>query len=397
MPIYEKPETCAQLLASMIAFDTVNRRSEGITGTEAKMCGYLDQVAARFGLIATALAVKPGDNNLLVTAPEISTAPWVLFDSHMDTVSVDGMTVDPFEAKIENGRIYGRGACDTKGTGAAMLWALRRLVASGESRDVNIGILFNVDEEVSMVGIRTFVDKQLQALEWRPSAVVVGEPTLMQIVSATGGTVRWSIRTRGVSAHSSDPSRGRSAISAMVKVIEAIESRYIPQISSTHPLVGRAACSINLISGGSQVNVIPEDCEVRIDRRLVPGDDAKQVVSDVEKVLNELRIVDRSLEVEQLEPQIDVPLDPAISDELVSRVGRVLASHRLNIEPTGVAYGTNGSKYSAKGIPTIVLGPGSIDQAHTKDEWLALAQLELGEKVYFDLMRRGRELVPASK
>ena len=187
-------------------------------------------------------------------------APWLLFESHLDTVSVEGMTVDPFQGRILDGRLYGRGACDTKGTGAAMLWALFRYRQRGGPN--NVAILFTLDEEIGKTGVRTFVASQLTDLAWRPVGVVVGEPTRLRAVVAHNGVVRWRIRSGGRGRPLFE-SRQRTVRHCMItEVIGALEERYVPRLTAEHPLTGKAQCSINLISGGTQINIIPEHCEI---------------------------------------------------------------------------------------------------------------------------------------
>jgi len=301
---------------------------------------------------------------------------------------VAGMTVDPFAGEIRNGRIYGRGACDTKGTGAAMLWALTQY-AAGSSRPNNVALLYTIDEEIGMRGAVSFVANDLPALGWTPAGVIVGEPTDLKPVVAHNGVVRWRIRTHGVSAHSSEPDAGRSAISMMVEVVRAIESRYIPAIEASHPLTGRAQCSINLIRGGSQINIIPADCEIDLDRRTVPGEDARRVLPDVEAILDDVRRGDPDLRVEQEEPYIVGALDPATNASWSSHVCGVLERRRLDATPVGAKYGTEASSFGQAGVPAVVLGPGSVAQAHTQDEWLSREQLALGVDVYLGLMGAG--------
>ncbi len=398
-------QSCVELLQAMIGFDTVNRHDRGYVGRMSntkKLATYLEQVANGWGLSTqrlSGLSIDSDEFNLLVYVENDPDKPWLLFDSHMDTVAVEGMTIEPFAGVVEGDRIYGRGACDTKGTGAAMLWALKRFAQvsdvatkAGHHKHCqghgNVAILFTVDEEHGKTGVRAFVDTQMHTLHWRPSAVVVGEPTQMRIVSATGGVVRWRIRTHGVAAHSSDPTQGRSAIHAMMQVIDAIEKHYIARLEAHHPLVGKACASINQIAGGSQINIIPETCDIRIDRRVVPGENPNHVISQVEAVLDTLRQRDTNLQVEQGEAFIDPPLHPRLSEAMVKHVGALLAEHDINHTASGATYGTNASTYSEAGIPAIVWGPGDIRQAHAADEWLALDQLHLGEKLYFDLMCR---------
>ncbi len=379
------PADCLQLLQRMVSFNTINRVAEGILFVEGQLAQYLEQVAQAWGFKTDRLAVTGDAYNLLVSHEVNSQAPWLLFDSHMDTVGVDGMTVPPFEGLVKDGKIWGRGSCDTKGTGAAMLWALRNAVQSGQL-STNIAILFSIEEEVSKTGATVFVEKQLSQLPWYPVGVVVGEPTQLQLIVAHNGYVRWTIRTNGQAAHSSDPSQGRSAISAMARVITTIERDYIPTVTTTHPLVGKAQCSINVIRGGSQINVIPKSCEVLIDRRLVPEEDATPVLPAVKAVLQPLCESDPQLDVEHLEIRVDPSLSFDMNRPLADRVGQVLANLGFPVEPAGVKYGTNASNLAAGGLPAVVLGPGDIAQAHRADEYLELDQFEQGIKVYQELM-----------
>lgn len=304
----------------------------------------------------------------------------------MDTVGVEGMTVDPFAAKIEGGKMFGRGTCDTKGTGASMFWALKRYAESGDKPN-NIAIAFAVDEEQTKAGAIALAASHFSAAGIKPVGVIVGEPTMCTPIVAHNGCVRLKLRTHGIAAHSSDPSRGRSAINAMCKVILAIESTYAQSLTASHPLTGKAQCSINIIRGGIAVNVIPDFCDVEVDRRIVPGEDCDAILPAMQAVLDDLMRDNPEVEVEQLKPFIDPPLDPSSVGGFADYVNDVLGQLDIDTAPQGVRYGTDASNFANAGIPGIVLGPGSIDQAHTKDEWLELDQLDKGIDVYLALMR----------
>lgn len=229
--------------------------------------------------------------NLLVFLEAGPAAPWLLFDSHLDTVATEGMAIAPFELAVKGDRLFGRGTCNAKGSGAAMLWALRAH-AQAARRNSSVGVLFTVDEESRLVGARAFAACPLAEFRSRLRGIVVGEPTAMRPVVATNGVVRWRTITRGLAAHSSDPSLGRSAISAMVRVIEALEQHYVPSISRVHPLTGRASATIKVVSGGTQVNVIPDYCEILCDRRQVPGEDANDALAQRNAVFRGLPAVE---------------------------------------------------------------------------------------------------------
>ncbi len=379
------PDTCLQLLQAMVRFDTVNTLISGRRDAELALSRYLEERARELGFETRRFSVSGDGFNLLVSHPVRPAAPWLLFESHLDTVSVEGMTVEPFSGKVESGRVYGRGTCDTKGSGAAMLHALRDYASAPGPN--NVGILYTLDEECSRSGVRRFLARDVDTLGWRPVGVVVGEPTELRLVVAHTGVVRWTLRSRGVAAHSSDPSRGRSAIRDMVRVVEALETEYISRLTASHPLTGPAHCSINVIRGGTQTNIIPENCEIDLDRRLAPGEDPLTVLPAVEEVLDRVRGAHPGITVEQGEPYITGALDPAISEVFASVVSRTLQRLELPAERHGVSFGTHANEYTEGGIPAVVLGPGSIAQAHTADEWLALEQLEGAVKIYTELMR----------
>lgn len=384
------PSTCIELLQRMVAFDTVNANISGKPSPERPLAEYIESVATDWGFATARLPIEGDDINLLVTHEVSHDAPWLLFESHMDTVSVAGMTIDPFGGELRDGRIYGRGSCDTKGTGAAMLWALKTY-ADEPDQHLNIAVVFVTDEEVQKVGAGAFARRQLSELDWTPEGVIVGEPTGSRMITAHNGSVRWWIRTRGVAAHSSDPARGRSAISAMTKVINAIESEYPPNLTATDPLTGTPACTINMIDGGSAINIIPEQCSIYLDRRTVPGEDSRRVLPDVEAILDRLRADDPDLDIVQETPLLnDPPLDPSTSTQFAGFVGSILDDLGLSADPLGAKYGTDASLFPPAGVPAIVMGPGDIAQAHTADEWLDLEELERGIDVYLALMRSSK-------
>ena len=384
------PASTLDLLSAMVSFDTVNEYTSGVNFPEGKMLEYLENVAQAWGLTTTRLPIAANslesNYNLLITHEVSEKAPWIVFESHADTVSVDGMTVNPFHGQIKDGLIYGRGTSDTKGSGAGMLWALKDYLQLPSCPN-NIAILFVTDEEVTKTGATAFVQRQLKNLDWKPTGVIVGEPTLCQPVVAHNGVIRWKIHTQGIAAHSSNPSLGQSSISAMAKLVLEFEKEYCSKLSIKDPLTGQAACSINTISGGSSVNIIPEFCEIEIDRRTLPSENSEQVLKEIEAVLESIALRDPTIRIGRSKPFVDYQLDPTVNREFASQISQVLIDMGLSGEQSGVAYGTDASTYSIAGIPAIVIGPGSIDQAHTKDEWLEIAELDKSVLVYLQIMR----------
>ena len=402
------PTSVDELLQRMIQFDTVNAVSSGRERPEAELAAWLEGVAKAWGLSTRVLPLRFTDakkqeigdalrlaaDQLLITVPAddsrgpASERPWLLFDSHLDTVSVQGMTIDPFGGVIEGDKMYGRGACDTKGTGAAMLWALKQYAASND-RPNNIALLFSTDEEFYMTGIASFIAFDLPSLGWRPRGVIVGEPTMLKAVVAHNGVTRWKITTTGVAAHSSVPFLGKSAIRMMNKVITAIEDEYIAKLDRPHDLTGGAVCTITLIQGGSQVNIVPDSCFIEIDRRLAPGETAETASAELQKVLDKVVASDEDMKVKLQIYREASALDPKVNEAFLPIVLNVLESHGLPKHIIGAPFATNAGDLAEAGLPVIVLGPGEPYPAHTKDEWVSLGSIRQGVSVYESLMRTG--------
>ncbi len=383
------PQTVVDLLQLMVRCDTVNTALSGQACPEAELSQRLQSLAESVGFATRRLAVEGQADNLLIRFEVDPSRPWLLFDSHLDTVSTDGMSIDPFGAGVEDGRLYGRGSCDTKGTGAAMLWALKAYAADKSTdRPNNVALLYSVDEEVTMTGIRSFVENDLPKLGFRPVGAVVGEPTMHQPVIAHNGCLRWRITTHGVAAHSAIPDAGMSAISMMAKVVRAIESNYIARLTTVDRLTGSAACSINMIHGGTAPNVIPNACHIEIDRRLVPGENADDVLPAVDRVIEPVKQQHPDLKYSQ---QVVVQHPPLIGDDsgdLLGAIQKVLSRFNLPPRPLGAPFATNAGYLARAGVPTVIIGPGDPFKAHTEGEWIGLDQLHQGVEVYRAIMQQ---------
>lgn len=386
---HKEPDGVIDILQSMVSIDSVNGSMSGDGDAEGKLVDYLAFAAAALGFTIRKLPVWGHGNNLLVLFEGVRGRPWVLFDSHIDTVSIQGMTIDPFGAELRDGRLWGRGACDTKGSGAAMLWALREYALSGGEPN-NVGILYSVDEEVSLSGIRSFVANDYPAFvsqNGAPVGVVVGEPTRMQPIVAHNGITRFKVVTRGKSAHAAMPEAGISAISAMVRIVEALESGYIPRLDATHKLTGRARCSVNVIRGGTASNIIPERCEIEVDRRIVPGETPEQVRAGFEAAIREIAGRHSGLAYEVEETVLMPPFVEGEASPIVALARTALRAAGLSADPVGATYGTHAAFLSGAGVPALVLGPGDIAQAHSQEEWIDLGELSRAVDVYQAIMR----------
>ncbi|MFK7790459.1 MAG: M20/M25/M40 family metallo-hydrolase [Phycisphaeraceae bacterium] len=379
------PESVIELLQDMVRIDTVNTALTGKPEAEAELVAMLAQIAGQWMLEIELLPVQGQASQLLLTHRVGHDRPWILFDSHLDTVAVDHMTIDPFAAELREGKVFGRGTCDTKGTGAAMLWALRDYAQQSDQPN-NIALLFSVDEEIAMTGIQSFVNNDLPRLGWSPEMVIVGEPTEHVPVIAHNGCVRWEIETHGKAAHSSTPWEGHSAITDMVKVLLLLQRDYIDKLDAEHDLTGRAVSSVNVIKGGNAPNIIAEHCACEVDRRVVPGEDPQAVLPAVAALLDALKADDEAFTYTQTLKVAHPPLLPESSEPILPLVKQAINACGVRKPNVGAPFATHAGYLAQAGHPTLVLGPGSPYPAHTKDEWVSVAEIELGVKVYTALM-----------
>ena len=390
----------------MVAFDTVTPRSSGLRDAERPLAEWLRETAEEWGFCyewqPIDSSLQPNDGlgdltpNLLVWPPsseELAAAgrSWLIFDGHLDTVSLDGMTVPPLGDSVElSDRIVGRGACDAKGAGAAMLWALKEAAEGGAAKGP-VAVLFTIGEESDQRGAQSFArfgaPRLREARGWDVGAMIVGEPTGMNAVAATGGFLRWKITTRGVAAHSSRPERGRNAIDAMVRLLARLKSDYIDRLDTSHPLAGRAACSVTLIEGGTQHNIIPEACTVTVDRRLVPGESPDHELAAASAVLEGMGQGAEGILAEHHDIESAVPMEHPANERLAAWAIAALELAGISAKRTGEPFTTNANHYTETGLPALVIGPGDIRQAHTKEEHLSLADLSAGVRGYRNLMR----------
>jgi succinyl-diaminopimelate desuccinylase len=379
------------LLTELVAINSVNASMPGGPG-EAELAQRVAAYGRDLGAGVTLDEVLPGRPNVTLTLPGTEERPArrlerprrLLFDVHLDTVPIEGMT-DPLTPRIAGGRMWGRGTCDTKGSLAATLVALRRLAAQPGPRRHEVALLCTVDEEYLKRGVLHAVQHGLSA-----SAAIVGEPTNLRPVVAHKGAVRWRLITHGRAAHTSRPESGNNAVYQMVEVIEELRERLEPALGQgRHPLLTPPTLTVGRIEGGVGVNIVPERCVIEIDRRTLPQEDPAAILAEIDAMMADLMRRREGLRVEReapflsergLETAPDAPLVQALQGACREVLGEGAA-----VEPEGVPYGTDATHL--QGIPTVVFGPGDIAQAHTADEWVDLGQVEAGAEISYRLMR----------
>jgi acetylornithine deacetylase/succinyl-diaminopimelate desuccinylase-like protein len=372
-------EQLVQLLSDLVALESVNPAYPGGGRGEAAVADYVEEYCRRLGLVVTRQPVLAGRDNILAELPVRGARQTLLFEAHMDTVDLGPMGAQALRPERRDGRLYGRGSCDTKGSLAAMMLALAALQATRERLRVNVMLLASVDEEHGFSGVTAFV-----ASKFPVHAAVVGEPTELRIVVAHKGCVRWRLSTVGRAAHSSRPEEGDNAIEQMAEVVQALRAFQTRLRARRHPLVGAPTMSVGRIWGGTGVNTVPARCTIEIDRRLIPGEDAPGALAEVDAFLAAYSAAHPGLKISREEPFVaDWPLETPDQAAVVSAGRAACTDLGLLAQPIGVPYGTDASKlWALGGIPAIVLGPGSIAQAHTAEEYVALAEVAAAAQLY---------------
>lgn len=369
-------------LSDLVSIESINPSMMGAKNGEAVIGQYVYDYLRDLGLEVARDEALPGRSNIIGRLPGVDPRRRLLFEAHLDTMPVEGMMIDPFCPKIEGDRLYGRGSCDAKACIAAMLCALKIVKEQGGPGG-DIYFVGSVDEEYTFKGILHF----LKGGFWAQGAVI-GEPTELDLVIAHKGLVRWRIEVTGKAAHSSKPQEGINAVVKMAQIICRIEDEMMPQLPrNSHALVGSPTLSIGKIQGGIQINIVPDRCVIELDRRLIPGEEPKSVLAVFEDLLSRMKQQDPNLRVAMEEPfLVDFPLETKDTEEIVALGKEAITAVMGRAEAKGVPYGTDGSKTARAGIPTIVLGPGSINQAHTADEFVEIEQVVRAADIYARIM-----------
>ncbi|ALM51942.1 acetylornithine deacetylase [Halomonas huangheensis] len=361
------------LLAELVAFDTTSHRSNLplIEFIEAYLADYgvasrrvLDDSGAKANLYAT---IGPDDRS------------GIMLSGHTDTVPVTGQTwrVEPFQLTAENERLYGRGTADMKGFLACVLAAVPAMVKA--DLNVPIHLAFSHDEEVGCLGVRTLIN-DLAHHPQRPAACVVGEPTSMRLATAHKGKLAVCLKLRGKACHSGMAPEGVNAIHAAARLITWVERKAIEK-AQTGPFDERFAIphttlQVGVVQGGTALNIVPQDCRIDLEIRNVPADDVDMLLAEL---MSEASLLEA--EMRRIHPEAGIQMErlsayPGLSmadDEAL--VGFIVALLD-DCTRERIGYGTEGGLFQQElGIPTLICGPGSMDQGHQPDEFVTHEQL----------------------
>jgi acetylornithine deacetylase len=352
----------AELLSELVSIDSVNPELIPGAAGEARIArfvaGWLDQA----GLEVEVKDAAPGRPNVVGVAQGSGGGRTLMLNGHTDTVGVEGMEA-PFEPRVEDGRLYGRGAYDMKSGLAAAMLAARDALALDLRGDVIVAAV--VDEEVASVGTEALVRSR------RADGAIVTEPTGLRVGIAHRGFVAFELITEGRAAHGSRPDLGLDAIAKMGRVLVGLEAldRAL-RARPTHPLLGSGSLHASVISGGQEYSSYPASCTLQAERRTVPGETAELAEAEVATLLERLGADDADLRATWRRVFSREPFEIAPDDPFVQ-----LVSSRAEAEVGGEAFWTDAALLADAGIPVVLYGPGG-EGAHAAVEWVDLAQVE---------------------
>ena len=365
----------AEWLSQLVQIPSVNPVQAGPRAGEpgeARLAAHLAEWFQQLGGEVHTHEVLPNRPNVYAIWRG-KTDRWAAVDTHMDTVGVEQMTDDPFDGRIADERVYGRGAVDTKATFAVVLSLLEAMHKARQTPEPNLLIVATVDEEHDTTGAFAFADwvrRQGIALD----QLAVAEPTLCRPIYGHKGVVRLEFTVAGKATHTSQPQLGKNAITAAARLVLALEEeneRLLAEPPKT--VLGHPTLTVSMINGGTGLNVVPDTCQVAIDRRTVAGEEAAEVAAALRALAERscpLPLTTRP--ICEFDAFLASPDGPWI---------RQLAKWS-GLAPDVVPYGTNACAYGGLAQETVVIGPGSIDQAHGAVEWVEIAELEKIAGIY---------------
>lgn len=369
------------LLRDLIAIPSVNPELDGEESRrgERRLVEWLEPWFAARGFRTRRIEATPGRPNLTATAGPDDAPRTMLFESHLDTVGVDGFQGDPFAMRDDGGRLYGRGACDTKGPLAAFLAALDDdTLAAVSAAGVRLVWLGAIGEETGNLGA-----EEAAAAGIRADECIVLEPTEGRIVHAHKGACWFRAATRGRAAHGSDPARGDNAILKMPAVWRAIEASVAAAAEAfTHPDLGPPTVSLGTIRGGTGINIVPDRCEIQVDRRFLPGESCDGILKDLHRRLAD---VPGGVEIRLVKEGRAFHTDAQAA--LPRRLGAALAAAGVEPACETAAWCSDAGVLAPVCGQTVVWGPGSIAQAHTADEFIERDSLQAGTETLRRFLR----------
>jgi len=368
--------TPVEMLARLVAFNTESSRSN------LELIAFVEDYLRGWNVPFVRVPNAAGDKAALYATVGPTDRGGIVLSGHTDVVPVAGQawTSDPFALRVENGRAYGRGAVDMKGFDALALALVPEFQAAGLKTPIHI--MLSYDEETTCLGVIDTIRRLGQDLPL-PQAVIVGEPTMLEVVDAHKSVVTFSTFVHGFEAHSSKPYLGASAVMAAADMIAEL-NRIADEMMERGDASGRfdppyTTVHVGVIAGGTARNIISKSCSFHWEFRGLPDLDPQEIPNRLDRFVQEtaLRRLNRFGEFGRIETRLEVSV-PGLAPEPGSSAETLALRLAGRNRTWTVPFGTEAGHFQAAGIPTVVCGPGSIDQAHQADESITLEQLEAG-------------------
>ena len=356
------------LLERLVAIDSVNPGLVPGGAGETAIASFVAQWLEGAGLEVEIENLGPRRANVVGRAPGSGGGRTLMLNAHLDTVGVAGMD-RPHQPEVREGRLFGRGACDTKGALAAFMAAAAEIKRRGLRGDLILAAV--ADEEFESAGTEALVRRR------RADAAIVGEPTNLGITTAHKGFVWLDIETRGVAAHGSDFATGIDAITKMGKVLAGLEALDASlRLVQPHPLLGWGSLHASLIEGGQELSSYPERCALRIERRTLPGETRDHVEAEIQAVLDRNTQADPRFSGSVRTTFVRHPMQIPDQHPLVQLLCRGAASTLgRKAEVIGSAFWTDAALLHDAGIPSVVFGP-TGEGLHGAVEWVDLESVQ---------------------
>jgi succinyl-diaminopimelate desuccinylase len=367
------PKNVVELTQALVRIPSVNPDGDpGTDGIGEERCArFIAEFLEASGAEAFLDEVEPGRPNVIGRfptnpSPDGAPKPRILFAPHTDTVSVGGMTIDPFGGELRDGKVWGRGASDTKGPMASFLWALHKMRDEIPNLPVEVHFAGFMSEESAQLGSQHFAKHH-----GRYDLAIIGEPTSLKTVFRHKGCLWADVHTSGVAVHGATPELGVNAIVKMAKLVAALDSDFrelLAEASGADEWLGVSTINLGMIQGGTRSNIVADACKLRVDIRTTPG--LQRAGGALALLTDFVQRIDASARVTVASEAFHLDTDPANPF-----VQKLIAA---GAELTGAPWFCDAAFLAAAGTPAIAIGPGSIAQAHTKDEFIAVSDLEAG-------------------
>jgi acetylornithine deacetylase/succinyl-diaminopimelate desuccinylase family protein len=361
------------LLVNLIRIPSVNPpEKEG----EKKAALFLIEKMKELGLETIYDEIVPGRANATGILKGKKEGPTLILNGHLDVVPANADLWDnkPFEPVVKERKMYGRGTADMKGALAAMLGAVKLIRDNYFEYKGKVIVSFVCDEERSNLGVTNFLKNNIKA-----DFAIIGEPTNLEIARAIRGIAVFKITTIGKAGHSSKPKDSVNAIYKMSKILERLQTYCNDLENRHHEILPPPTIAVSIIRGGNKENIIPDKCEIIVDRRLIPGETGDTALSELTDMLNEIKCKDKNFDffIERLEKPFTLPGELTLSNSFVKKVANIYRSY-FNVEKppiVGFQASCEQTFFLNMGIDALIFGPGSIAQAHVADEYVELEQL----------------------